>query len=392
MTVIRSDDTPITASSCSLKTRLIEEAPYFSRCSDNKTAMHVRPRDYAVKWPYMQVNRKEMKAWMVFDIDHDHRDFPNPYIWQDQGLPPPNLIVRNRTSNKAHVFYAIVPVCTSDKAHAKPIAYYQAIYRALALRLEADMSYCGPVAKTPFHSKWQTTELHRSVYELGELADSLELETERSWQRKAHDTSYSRNCTLFEYTRQYAYSIVGTAREQGLYSDFKARIEGFARYKNVSTLLESPPLPSSEVDALVKSVSRWTWDKYFARADCQRGVMKLDRRLSLNERQRRAARRTHRIRRANTARRIVRACQRLLRSNQPLTIGGVARIARLCRQTIRRYAYLLERVRSALAMSERHGSDCHVNDAVHQISAPMEPHLIGYVMKQKSTLCKLSFP
>ncbi len=135
MTMIRSGQAHIIASSYSLKTRLIEEAPYFSRCSDNKTAMLVRPRDYAVKWPYMQVNRKEMKAWMVFDIDHEHRALPNPYIWQDEGLPPPNLIVRDRTSNKAHLFYAIVPVCTSDNANAKPIAYYQAIYRALALRL-----------------------------------------------------------------------------------------------------------------------------------------------------------------------------------------------------------------------------------------------------------------
>jgi hypothetical protein len=71
----------------------------------------------------MQVNRKDMQAWMVFDIDHDHRSVPNPYIWQDEGLPPPNLIVRNRTSNKAHLFYAIVPVCTSDQARSKPIQY-----------------------------------------------------------------------------------------------------------------------------------------------------------------------------------------------------------------------------------------------------------------------------
>ncbi|MCW7949177.1 replication protein A [Vibrio parahaemolyticus] len=392
MTMIGSGSSQVIGSSSSLKTRLIEEAPYFSRCSDNKTAILVRPRDYAVKWPYMQVNRKEMKAWMVFDIDHEHRTLPNPYIWQDAGLPPPNLIVRNRTNNKAHLFYAIVPVCTSDNAHTRPIAYYQAIYRALALRLEADMSYCGPVAKTPFHADWQTTELHRSIYELGELADSLELEPERLWQGKVHDTSYSRNCTLFENTRQYAYSIVAKARELGSYTDFKARVEGFAHHKNVSAMPESPPLPWSEVEALVKSVSRWTWGKYFTRSGCKRGVMKLDKRLSLYDRQRRAAKRTHRIRRTNTARRIVHACQRLLRHNQPLTIGSVARMSSMCRQTISRYAYLLERVMSVLAMSERNGPTRYVNDAVHQISAPIEPFLVGCVMKQKSTLSKLSFP
>lgn len=376
----------------SARRRLVDEAPYLARCSDNKTAMLVRPRNYALRWSYMQVNRKEMLAWMVFDIDHEHRAIPNPYIWQDEGLPPPNLIVRNCVSNKAHLFYAIVPVCTSDKARAKPIAYYKAIYRALALRLEADMSYAGPVAKTPFHPRWQTTELHRSVYPLSELADSLELETQRPWQGQALNTDYSRNCTLFEDTRQYAYSIVGKAREKGEYIDFKARVEAFARHKNANGLLRSAPLPCSEVAALVKSVSRWTWDKYFARADCQRGVMKLDKSLSLQERQRRAARWTHRRRRAKTTRLIIRVCQILLRKNQPLSISVVAQMSRLCRQTVSRYVYLFERVKSALSVSERNGPLSDVSDAVHQISAPMGPYWIGWNRETIKSMAKGSPP
>ncbi|WP_345791559.1 replication initiation protein [Vibrio amylolyticus] len=351
-------------------TRLMEEAPYFARCSDNKTAMLVRPRCYAIRWPYMQVNRQDMLAWMVFDIDHEHHSLPNPYIWQDEGLPPPNLIVRDRSSNKAHLFYAIVPVCTSDQARAKPIAYFKAIYRALALRLEADLSYSGPVAKTPFHPRWQTTELHRSVYELGELADSLELETDCPWQRQEEVFADSRNCTLFEETRQYAYSIVAKAREKGSYTQFKSRVEGVARYKNSADRMGRSPLPCSEVKALVKSVSRWTWDKYFARTDCQRGVMNLDKRLCLLEKQRMAARRTHQLRRIHTSRRIVRACQRLLRANRTVTISLVAHTAHLCRQTVSRYAYLLERVASLPIFTRQNRTDGRVNYAVHQISAP----------------------
>lgn len=372
--------------------RLIEHAPYLARCSDNKTAMLIRPREYAVRWPYMQVNRKDMLAWMVFDIDHEHLGRPNLYIWQDEGLPPPNLIVRDRATNKAHLFYAIVPVCTSDQARAKPIEYYKAIYHALALRLEADMSYCGPVAKTPFHRQWITTELHRSVYQLGELADSLELERWRPWQREAHDTSYSRNCTLFEHTRHYAYSIVAKAREQGSYAQFKTRVEGFARGKNASGMLNSAPLPCSEVAALIKSVSRWTWDKYVARADCQRGVMKLDPRLSLQERQRRAARRTHRRRRTNTTQRIVRVCQILLRKNQSLSIGRVAQMSRLCRQTVSQYVYLFERVKSALSVRERNGPVSEVNYAVHQISAPVGGNWAGRICGHHRASAKWPFP
>ncbi len=66
------------------------------------------------------------------------------------------------------------------------------------------------MAKTPFHPWWQTTELHSQVYELGELADSVEVETALHWREPSNldDMSHSRNCTLFEYARHYAYSIV----------------------------------------------------------------------------------------------------------------------------------------------------------------------------------------
>ena len=371
--------------------RLLEEAPYLSRCSDNKTAMLIRPRNYAVRWPYMQVNRKEMQAWMVFDIDHDHRSVPNPYIWQDEGLPPPNLIVRNRTSNKAHLFYAIVPVCTSDQARSKPIQYLKAIYRALALRLEADFSYSGPVAKTPFHPWWQTTELHRSVYELNELADSVELETTRPWLRQDIDVSYSRNCTLFERTRRFAYDIVDEEREKGSYTNFKCRVESFAHVNNTN-LVGKPSLPCSEVLAVVKSVSRWTWDKYCARSDCQRGVMRLDRGLSLQERQRKAARRTHNLRRTKTTRRIIRVCQLLLRKNQELSIGLVARNAGLCRQTVSRYVYLFEWTKSALSESRRNGPELHGNYAVHQISAPITLYWVEHEVGEKKAVLESAFP
>ncbi|HAS6021641.1 TPA: replication protein A [Vibrio vulnificus] len=320
--------------------RLLDEAPYLSRCSDNKTAMLVRPRHYAVRWPYMQVNRKDMLSWLVFDIDHEDQAIPNPYIWQDEGLPTPNLIVRNRHSNKAHLYYAIVPVCTSDKARSKPIQYLKAVYQAMALRLKADLAYSGPVAKTPFHPWWQTTELHSQVYELGELADSVEIETALHWRESAclDDMSHSRNCTLFEYARHYAYSIVKTERKEGSYENFKRRVSYFATYKNHSVDCKTP-LKQSEVMSVVKSVSRWTWDKYYACSHVKRGVMNLSSSLDITQRQSLAASRTHQIRREKTKKRVMNACRCLLNNGESLSITLVAKTARLCRKTVRRYFY-----------------------------------------------------
>lgn len=373
--------------------RLLEEAPYLARCSDNKTAMLIRPREYAVKWPYMQVNRKDMLSWLVFDIDHDHLAIPNPYIWQDEGLPPPNLIVRDRTSNKAHLFYAIIPVCTSDKARSRPIEYAKSIYRAMALRLHSDLSYSGPVAKTPFHPWWSTTELHRSVYELGELADSLQLNgvERRSLEEREIEVSYSRNCTLFELTRRYAYEIVDEQREAGSYAEFKRCIDVFAHLRNQGGS-DQTPLPVSEVNALVKSVSRWTWDHYVAGSSRHRNVMKLDPTLSLQERQRRAAKRTHRVRCEKTRRRIMFSCQVMLRKGKTLSVKQVAHSAWLCRQTINKYACIIELVQKAFIGKKPDLLESDVNYARHQISAPRA--LISGCVKEenRTTLVRDSVP
>ena len=71
--------------------RVMEQAPYIPRCSDDKTATKKRPTVYAVRWPYMQVNRPGMVSWLVFDCDH-----ADVVRWEAAGLPPPNLVVTNR--------------------------------------------------------------------------------------------------------------------------------------------------------------------------------------------------------------------------------------------------------------------------------------------------------
>lgn len=97
--------------------RVLIESPYLARCSDNKTAALVRPREHAIRFPYMQINRRDMVSWLIFDLDH-----ANSLIWDDLGLPQPNLIVRNRANGHSHLYYAISPVCTSAKARDSPFS------------------------------------------------------------------------------------------------------------------------------------------------------------------------------------------------------------------------------------------------------------------------------
>lgn len=329
--------------------RVLLEAPYLARCSDNKTAALVRPREYAIRYPYMQINRPGMVSWLIFDLDHT-----NSLVWDDEGLPAPNLIVRNRNNGHSHLFYAIPPVCTTENARDKPIQYMKAVYTALALRLKADTDYnSGPVAKTPGHPWWSTAELHNHVYELGELADYVALEVS-PWKTgpKLEDLPHSRHCILFEQLRYFAYSIVNQERERGTLASFTRRLDAFAHNHNTFARNGfSEDLMQSSVRATVRSVARWTWTRYVGSTRCCRGSMALDSSLPLSERQSLSARRTHELRQKATESKIRAACRGLQERGEELTQAAIASNAQVSRQTVASYGHVLEEVSRPLTIA-----------------------------------------
>jgi hypothetical protein len=331
--------------------RVFEEASYLARCSDNKTAMRVRPREHAIRYPYMQVNRKDRVSWLIFDLDH-----ANSLIWDDAGLPPPNLIVRNRHSGSCHLYYAIIPVCTSDSARDKPIRYMKAIYKAFVDRLKADPEYHGgPVAKTPGHPWWHTRELHSNVYELADLAECVELEPTTPW-GKGPDldaVSHSRHCMLFENLRFFAYSIVNHEREHGSYEHFVQRLTAHAHNSNQFRGRGAfcDDLPLSSIRSTVRSVGRWTWNRYTGNSRCHRGVMELDKSTPLAERQKLSAKRTHAVRHQATESKIRAACSVLHHQDKPLAIAAIAALSGVTRQTVAKYRHVINETRSKVVVA-----------------------------------------
>ena len=353
--------------------RVLLEAPYLPRCSEDKTATRVRPREYAIRYPYMQVNRPGMVSWLIFDLDH-----ANALIWEDVGLPAPNLIVRNRQSGHSHLYYAIAPVCTSENARSRPIAYMKAIYEAFAARLEADTDFhSGPVAKTPGHPWWLTHEMHNHVYELGELADYVDLAVASPWGKgpQLDEISHSRHCLLFEQLRYYAYSIANRERERGSFITFTRLLEAYAHNRNSFQKLGfTEDLPVSSLKSTVKSVARWTWDRYRGDSRCHRGVMQLNKDVSLAERQRLAAVRTNEVRQKSTESKVRAACRHLQQKGEVLTQVAIANVARLSRQTVAVYKHILNEVLNSAVVSvfrKTNSSNRNVNYGVHQVSAAL---------------------
>jgi hypothetical protein len=350
--------------------RLLQEAPYFPRCSDNKTATRQRPREYAVRYPYMQVNRQGFVSWLIFDLDHKRA-----MIWEDAGLPTPNMIVQNRVSGHSHLYYAIVPVCTTVAARAHPIAYMKAIYEAFAARLDADTEFhSGPVAKTPGHRWWVTSELHNHVYELGELADCVELAPPRPYAKTVpiEDIAHSRHKLLFEFVRQYAYAIVTRERGQGNLGTFTRLLEAFAHNRNNFRKMGfTANLPLSSIRATVKSIARWTWERYTGCGRCHRGAMRLDKDLPLAERQKLAAQRTHGARRKETESKIRAACRILKQRGQEATQAAVGRLVHMTRQTVAGYKHIINEITTApvvAALAPAMAAKHEVKYGAHQVT------------------------
>jgi hypothetical protein len=328
----------------------------------------------------MQINRAGFVSWLIFDLDHD-----NAMIWEDKGLPAPNLIVQNRQSGHAHLYYAIAPVCTTELARSKPIQYMKAIYSAVSRELNADPEYhSGPVAKTPGHQWWRTSELHNHIYELSELADSVELASVPPWAKSPNldEVSHSRNCMMFEKLRFYAYSIVNRQKEEGSFLSFMRLLEAFAdNNNNFRNLGFSSDLSLSDLRATVKSVARWTWDKYTRSGRCHRGVMNLDSNLSLHEKQAMAAEHTHSARRQKTEVRIRAACRALQAQGKALLHDAIAKAANLSRQTVSKYKHVLEEAKLLLCAAKPPCTEPAIADVklgVYQVSAPPGGPLEGW--------------
>ncbi|MEH8018012.1 primase C-terminal domain-containing protein [Rheinheimera muenzenbergensis] len=178
---------------------------------------------------------------------------------------------------------------------------------------------------------------------------------------------------LFEELRFYAYSIVNREREQGTFQSFNRLLDAYAHdHNNFKRRGSKMNLSVPEVSAIVKSVARWTWDRYRGTNRCHRGAMGLDPSLPLQEKQRLSAQRTHESRQRATESRIRAAAKSLIQMRQKLTQAAIAAATRLSRQIVAKYSAIVEEVitesiSNVIPMATTKSKN--VNYGAHQISA-----------------------
>lgn len=230
-----------------------ENLPARPYCTDELGSLFVRVKDQAIKKRYIQQNTPFELRWLVYDVDRPTAHFD----WYEKNAPAPNLTAMNPENGHAHLFYGLqIPVLKNwqgIKQH--PLRYAGSIDVALTKLLEADPGYAGLVCKNPMHKYWEVKTWETVPYDLNWIADYLDLEPYSDGRCHLPAVGLGRNCTLFDTTRHWAYKQI---RKAGLfnYEFFYYLVEQYARGRN----LEFPtPLADSEVKAIIKSISKWTW-------------------------------------------------------------------------------------------------------------------------------------
>ncbi|MDH3066633.1 replication initiation protein [Achromobacter insolitus] len=246
--------------SASLRARIESSAPRRPWCGQEKYLSRVRPLKTALDLPYLQLNQPSQAFWLQLDIDRPAAS----HAWQDCDLPPPTYVVVNPMNGHAQYGYALAePVCVTEAARPKPLAYLAAIEYAYNRVLRADVAFRGPLAKNPLHPAWRLWEpANDPVYELSDLAEHVELPSlalMQAGQLNMQYASLGRNCALFEQLRRVAYATVRSYWGPDGRDAFLAHLLIQAASLNVRF---PTPLGTGEVKGIAGSIARWIWKRF----------------------------------------------------------------------------------------------------------------------------------
>jgi len=185
-----------------------KKLPYKPFCSFGKGGKTlIRSKKHAIQYPLIQVNHVHTVQYLIFDIDA-----PDAYLhFFDENLPVPTWIAKNKKNGHCHVCYELkTPVCKTANAKLEPLRYLASVEYTYAKKLGADLRYSGLLTKNPVDRDWEVTLLNPRPFELGELADYVDLETKpkKTENEKNEVSGLGRNCMMFDVVRKWAYKAI----------------------------------------------------------------------------------------------------------------------------------------------------------------------------------------
>ena len=235
-----------------------DSLPDFPYCTDDlQSGLVIRDRERASKKRYIQHNDPFEMFWLVYDIDRPTAN----YDWQDLHAPTPTITATNPDSGRAHLFYGLEnPVIRCDynpKVHKSPIRYAASVDVGMINKLEADRAYSGLISKNPLNTHWIIQVWRDELYELGELADYVDLQPYRDKRVHLPPIGLGRNSTIFEVLRKWAYREIRI----GGFLSMELFVDRCIRYAEGINRTFASTLPYREVRSIGKSIGRWVYKK-----------------------------------------------------------------------------------------------------------------------------------
>ncbi len=229
-------------------------------CTDDLEAgLRIRSLKQALTKCYIQANPPHLRVWSLYDIDRPG----GALAWEGPNLPPPSWAAVNRENAHAHLAYGLrVPVLTSSmEARQAPLRYLNAVEAAFRAKLQADDGFSGLITKNPAHPLWRTLQGPDLAYELGDLAEWVDLEHFKPRQGvKVAEIGLGRNVTVFDFVRLWAYKNVREYKnvrggfvywQNAVYDRCMARNGDFTH-----------PMDNREAYHIARSVAKWTWQRF----------------------------------------------------------------------------------------------------------------------------------
>lgn len=308
-------------------TRLVETSADTLHCTDNfDYGLAVRGKGYAFSNRSIQVNTPWELRYLVIDVDVEY-----PVHLPAQ----PSIAVLNEDNGHSHLFYELAkPVLLGDKAKPKPQRYLDSVKARLTAACSGDTCYAGHIAKNPIHPDWRVIRTGRA-YTLDYLSDAVRGVSAAPVSRDAIAVSHSRNCTVFDTVRHWAYPRVNDYSSISLWSG-AVMLQVEQVNQQLRTMGFAEQLPRSEVASVGNSVSKWTWANRdrLNRNYKRRGVLNMDPNLPLIERERLGAEYSARVKRAATEARLWEVVAQGQEQGEKLSVTFLARQAGVSRQVL----------------------------------------------------------
>jgi hypothetical protein len=237
-----------------------ERWPRRPYCTDTfEDGVRIRSLKQALTKCYIQANPPHMRVWSIYDVDRPWAAL----AWENSNLPPPSWATVNKQNGHAHLVYGLrAPVLTvSMEARQAPLRYLNAVESAFRAGLGADDGYSGLITKNPSHPLWRTLRGPELAYELGELAEWVDLDRFKARQGvKVAEVGLGRNVTVFDFVRLWAYKKVREYKgQQGGFVHWQKAVYDRCMARNADF---GRPMDSREAYHIARSVAKWTWSRF----------------------------------------------------------------------------------------------------------------------------------